>query len=147
MAMASLLTHVFNSAGIIPLVKHFVISLPVGKYTILVVFFVMYFFMGMLFDSWLMLFLTFPFVMPIIVGLRFDPIWWDVIYVMAAEQGTITPPCGLSLFVLNSVVPQCSIGTIARGALLFLIPVYLNIVLLIIFPEIALWLPRVLSGG
>lgn len=147
MAMASLITHVFNSAGIIPLIKTFVISLPVGKHTILVFFFVMYFFMGMLFDSWSMLFLSFPFVMPIIVGLGFNPIWWGVIYVMAAEQGTITPPFGLSLFVLHSVVPQYSIGTIVRGALPFLIPIYFNIFLLILFPQIALWLPRILSGG
>jgi len=103
--------------------------------------------MGMLFDSWSMLFLSFPFVMPIIVGLGFNPIWWGVIYVMAAEQGTITPPFGLSLFVLHSVVPQYSIGTIVRGALPFLIPIYFNIFLLILFPQIALWLPRILSGG
>lgn len=147
MAMASLLTHVFNSAGIIPLIKNFVIGLPVGKYTVLFFLFVMYFFMGMLFDSWSMLFLTFPFVMPIITALGFNPIWWGVVYVMAAEQGTITPPFGLSLFVLKSVAPQFSIGTIARGASVFLIPVYLNILLLIIFPELSLWLPRVLSRG
>lgn len=144
MAMASLISHVFNSAGIIPSIKDYVIGLPIGRYGILALFFVMYFIMGMLFDSWSMLFLTFPFVMPIIIALDFNPIWWGVVYVVAAEQSSITPPFGLSLFVLHGVVPQHPMGTIVRGALPFLIPIYLNILLLIVFPQIALWLPSLL---
>ena len=73
MAMSTLISHVFNSAGIIPMIKEFVISLPIGKYGIMMLFFLMYFFMGMFFDSWSMLFLTFPFVMPVIVGLDINP--------------------------------------------------------------------------
>lgn len=146
MAMATLISHVFNSAGIIPMIKDVVLGLDVGKYTILAGFFGMYFIMGMFFDSWSMLFLTFPFVMPIISGLGFDPIWWGVVYVMAAEQSTITPPFGLSLFVLHSVVPGHSMGTIVKGALPYLIPIYINIILLIMFPKIALWLPSILSA-
>jgi tripartite ATP-independent transporter DctM subunit len=145
MAMSSLMSHVFNSAGVIGLIKDFVVALPVGKYWILILFFVMYLVMGMFFDSWSMLFLTFPFVMPIIVALGFDPVWWGVVYVMAGEQSTITPPFGLSLFVLQSVVPQHKMGTIVKGSLPFLIPIYLNILLLILFPQIALWLPSVLK--
>jgi tripartite ATP-independent transporter DctM subunit len=145
MAMSSLMSHVFNSAGVIALLKDFVVALPVGRYGILLLFFVMYLVMGMFFDSWSMLFLTFPFVMPIIVALGFDPIWWGVVYVMAGEQSTITPPFGLSLFVLRSVVPQHSMGTIVKGSLPFLIPIYLNIALLMLFPQIALWLPSVLK--
>lgn len=145
MAMSSLMSHVFNSAGVIALLKDFVVALPVGRYGILLLFFVMYLVMGMFFDSWSMLFLTFPFVMPIVVALGFDPVWWGVVYVMAGEQSTITPPFGLSLFVLRSVVPQHSMGTIVKGSLPFLIPIYLNIALLILFPQIALWLPSVLK--
>ena len=94
MAMATLISHVFNSAGIIPLIKDYVISLPIGKYGILVLFFIMYFFMGMFFDSWSMLFLTFPFVMPIIHSLDINLIWWGVVYVMAAGQASTTLPFG-----------------------------------------------------
>ena len=146
MAMATLISHVFNSAGIIPMIKDVVLGLGVGKYTIVMGFFIMYFIMGMFFDSWSMLFLTFPFVMPIVTGLGFDPIWWGVVYVMAAEQSTITPPFGLSLFVLHSVVPGHSMGTIVKGSLPYLIPIYINIFLLILFPKIALWLPGILSA-
>jgi len=147
MAMSSLISHVFNSAGIIPMIKEFVLALPIGKYGILILFFIMYFFMGMFFDSWSMLFLTFPFVMPVIVGLDINPIWWGIVYVMAGEQSTITPPFGLSLFVLRGVVPWHPMGTIVKGSLPFLIPIYINVFLLFIFPQFALWLPSVFKGG
>jgi tripartite ATP-independent transporter DctM subunit len=145
MAMATLISHVFNSAGIIPMIKDYVISLPIGKYGILALFFVMYFFMGMFFDSWSMLFLTFPFVMPIIHSLDINLIWWGVVYVMAGGQASMTPPFGLSLAVLHGVVPWHPMETIARGAFPFLIPIYLNILLLILFPQLALWLPGLLG--
>jgi C4-dicarboxylate transporter DctM subunit len=132
MAMSTLISHVFNSAGIIPLIKDVVLEMQLGKYTVMFGFFVMYFIMGMFFDSWSMLFLTFPFVMPIITAMGINPIWWGVIYVMAAEQSTITPPFGLSLFVLRSVVPQHTLGTMVRGSLPYLIPIYINIILLIL---------------
>jgi len=147
MAMSSLISHVFNSAGIIPLIKDFVLALPIGKNGILMLFFVMYLILGCFFDSWSMLFLTFPFVMPVITSLGVDPIWWGIIYVMAGEQSTITPPFGLSLFVLKGVVPHHPMGTIVRGALPFLIPIYINVFLLFMFPQIALWLPSILKGG
>ncbi|MEH0023148.1 MAG: TRAP transporter large permease subunit [Desulfobacter sp.] len=145
MAMSTLISHVFNSAGIIPMIKEFVIALPIGKYGIMALFFVMYFFMGMFFDSWSMLFLTFPFVMPVITGLDINPVWWGIVYVMAGEQSTITPPFGLSLFVLKGVVPWHTMGTIVKGSLPFLIPIYINVLLLFLFPQIALWLPGILK--
>ena len=147
MAMSSLIAHVFNSAGIIPLIKDFVIALPIGKYGILMLFFVLYLILGCFFDSWSMLFLTFPFVMPVITSLDINPIWWGIVYVMVGEQSTITPPFGLSLFVLKRVVPHHSMGTVVRGALPFLIPIYINVILLFMFPQLALWLPSVLKGN
>lgn len=147
MAMASLISHVFNSAGVIPGIKDYVLGLSIGRYGILVLFFVMYLIMGMFFDSWSMLFLTFPFVMPIIAALDFNLIWWGIVYVIAAEQSAITPPFGLNLFVLQGVVPWHSVKTIVLGSLPFLIPIYINIFLLIMFPQIALWLPSILSAG
>jgi enamine deaminase RidA (YjgF/YER057c/UK114 family) len=135
MAMSTLISHVFNSAGIIPTYQgRGAGAMNLGKYQMMMGFFVMYFIMGMFFDSWSMLFLTFPFVMPIITAMGINPIWWGVIYVMAAEQSTITPPFGLSLFVLRSVVPQHTLGTMVRGSLPYLIPIYINIILLIMFP-------------
>jgi TRAP-type C4-dicarboxylate transport system permease large subunit len=128
------------------MIKEYVIGLPIGKNAILVLFFAMYIVMGCFFDSWSMLFLTFPFVMPILMGLGVNPIWWGVVYVMAGEQSTITPPFGLSLFVLHSVVPQHPIGTIVRGAVPFMVAIYINVALMFLFPGLALWLPSLIRG-
>jgi len=147
MAMATLLSHVFNSAGLIPMLKDYILGFEFSRYTILVLFSVMYLIMGCFFDSWSMLFLTFPFVMPIIIGVGIDPIWWGVIYVIIGEQSTITPPFGLVLFVMKSVVPEYPMGTVVKGALPYLIPIYINVILLTLFPQLVLWLPGILSGN
>ncbi|MFO7801433.1 MAG: TRAP transporter large permease [Desulfovermiculus sp.] len=147
MAMSTLLSHVFNSAGIIPLLKDFVLGLGIGKYGILVGFFLMYLVLGMFFDSWSMLFLTFPFVMPVIIGLGIDPVWWGIVYVLAGEQSTITPPFGLTLFVLRGVIPWQPMGTVVKGALPFFIAIYSTIFLLFLFPQMALWLPSIIGSN
>lgn len=144
LATATLLSHVLNIIGITETLKEYVLGLPIGKYGTLVLILLMYLIMGMFFDSWSMLFITFPFVMPIIIGLGIDPIWFGVIYVMAGEQCLVTPPFGMSLFILKSVVPQQSMENIVRGSLPFLIPVYVNIVILTIFPNLVMWLPNLL---
>lgn len=141
MAMASLMSHVFNATGVVLLVREAVLGLDVNRYVILAGILVMYLIMGCFFDSWSMLFLTFPFVMPIMNSLGFDPFWWGVVYVLAAEQSAITPPFGLSLFVLKGVVQKYPVSTIVFGALPYLAAIYVLIAILIIFPDIVHWLP------
>ncbi|MBI4186025.1 MAG: TRAP transporter large permease subunit [Chloroflexi bacterium] len=145
MAMATSLTYVLNITGISQRVTEYVVALPLGKIGILVLFYLMYLVMGCFFDTWSMLFLTFPFVMPVINALGINPIWWGVVYVLAGEQAVITPPFGLHLFILHNLFPQYSIGTIVRGSLPFLIPLYANVALLMAFPQLALWLPSLLG--
>lgn len=141
MAMASLMSHVFNATGVVLLVREAVLGLDVNRYVILAGILVMYLIMGCFFDSWSMLFLTFPFVMPIMNSLGFDPFWWGVVYVLTAEQSAITPPFGLSLFVLKGVVQKYPVSTIVFGALPYLAAIYVLIAILIIFPDIVHWLP------
>jgi TRAP-type C4-dicarboxylate transport system permease large subunit len=144
MAMASLMSHVYNATGIVALVRESVLGFQVNRYLIFVCILVMYLIMGCFFDSWSMLFLTFPFVMPIMNNLGFDPIWWGIVYVLAAEQSAVTPPFGLSLFVLKGVVGEASISTIVRGAIPYLLAIYTLIILLTLFPHIVTWLPNIL---
>lgn len=144
MAMASLMSHVFNATGVVLLVKEVVLGLEVNRYLILAGILLMYLIMGCFFDSWSMLFLTFPFVMPIMSSLGFDPFWWGVVYVLAAEQSAITPPFGLSLFVLKGVVQKHPVSTIVWGALPYLGAIYILVATLIIFPGIVSWLPNLI---
>ncbi|MFC1955149.1 TRAP transporter large permease [Chloroflexota bacterium] len=144
-AMAVVLSKLLNTTGVIPLVKEIVIGWDLGKIGILVLFLGMYLIMGCFIDSWSMLFITFPLVMPIILDAGISPVWWGVVYMMAGEQSTLTPPFGLNLFILHNVLPQYSIGTIARGALPFLIPIYINIAILVAFPELVHFIPRLMG--
>lgn len=144
MAMASLMSWVFNATNVVSLVKDAVLGLQVNRYTILAGILLMYLIMGCFFDSWSMLFLTFPFVMPIMNSLGFDPFWWGIVYVLAAEQSAITPPFGLSLFVLKGVVQKYPVSTIVWGALPYLAAIYVLIAILIVFPSIVNWLPNML---
>jgi C4-dicarboxylate transporter DctM subunit len=86
--------------------------------------------------------LTLSFVMPIVLKLGYDPVWWGVTFVLLAEIGLVTPPFGLNLFTINGVLPQFPVMYIARASAPFLAVMLFMIGLLIAFPQIALWLPR-----
>ncbi len=116
-------------------------NLPVGKYGVLIIIYIMYLVLGCLFDSISMLVLTLPFVGPLMVNLGFDLVWFGIIYVLLAEIGFITPPFGLNLFVLNSVLPEVSIIDIVKGSLPLLISFLVAIVIFTVFPQVVLWLP------
>jgi len=90
--------------------------------------------------------MTAPTLVPIIEAAGFDPIWFAVMLTINMEIGLITPPVGLNLYVINGIAPDVPLPTILRGALPFMLCMVLGIVLLCLFPEIALWLPRALMG-
>jgi tripartite ATP-independent transporter DctM subunit len=87
-----------------------------------------------------------PTLLPIVEGLGFDAVWFAVVLTINMEIGLITPPVGLNLYVLNGIAPDVALQTILRGALPFMLAMVLGIVLLCLFPDIALWLPEVMMG-
>ncbi len=91
-----------------------------------------------------MLILTFPFIAPILGDLGFSLLWFAPVFVILCEIGMITPPYGMNLFVLKAVVPEHGIITIALGALPFIVPALLLVVLLTAFPQIVLWFPSII---
>lgn len=141
---ARMLGQVFQYIGLTEAFSTFMMGLPLGKYTIFTLICIMYLILGCFFDALSMLVLTLPFVAPIIKDLGFDFIWFGVVYVVLAEIGLVTPPYGLNLFVLKGVVPKYEITTIFWGTLPFLGPTIILIVLLVLFPELILWLPNLL---
>lgn len=141
---ARLLAFVAQNAGLTDSFAQFMLNLELGKYGTLTMLMLMYLVLGCFFDASAMLLLTMPFVMPIIMGLRLDPIWWGVVYVILAEVSFVTPPFGLNLFTIHGVLPKYPITTIAAGTVPFLIPMLLTIWILILFPQLALWLPNLL---
>lgn len=93
-----------------------------------------------------MVLITVPVFQPLIVKFGYDPIWFSIIVVIMVEVGLIHPPVGMNLFVIQAQAPDVKITAIYRGILPFLVAPAILIVLLFLFPQIALWLPKALYG-
>ena len=102
----------------------------------------MYLILGMFIDAISMMVLTLSVVFPVITHLGYDPVWFGVVLVILLEIGLITPPVGINLYTIRGLLPQSTLNEVARAALPFVALLLAAIVLLVMFPEIALWLPR-----
>ena len=118
-------------------------DLPVNRYVILAFILIITLLLGCVMDSMAIVLLTIPVFYPLITTLGFDPIWFGILVVRVTEMGLITPPVGLNVFVIRAIsgVP---IGTIFRGVIPHLIADLLQVILLIVFPQIVLWLPSLM---
>ena len=122
-------------------VTAFLTGLGLGSYGVLALIMLMYLVLGCLMDAMAMIILTIPIIFPVIVHLGFDPIWFGVIIVMTVELGLIHPPVGMNVFVIKSVVHDVSFSTIFKGVLPFIATDIIRLIILIVFPILALWLP------
>ena len=104
-----------------------------------------YLFLGCLMDSLAMIMLTIPVFYPVVTTLGYDPIWFGVIIVLVAEIGVITPPVGINVYVVGGVARDVPLHTIFQGALHLLSAMVILSLLLIMFPEIALFLPGLMN--
>jgi tripartite ATP-independent transporter DctM subunit len=104
-----------------------------------------YVLLGTAMEELSMVLLTLPVFFPLIVGLGLDPIWFGVLVVTIVEIGLISPPVGMNLFVLSTLLPQVQTTTVFRGVLPFMAADVIRLAVLIAFPPIALWLPRLIA--
>ncbi|MBJ3775021.1 TRAP transporter large permease [Acuticoccus mangrovi] len=109
--------------------------------TVLLLVIVFYLVLGCFMDSMAMIFLTVPFIFPVVTAMGYDPIWFGILVVTVAEIGLITPPIGMNLFVLQGVAPDLASRTVMRGVVPFLIADAVRLALLVAVPSLALWLP------
>ncbi len=122
------------------------VALPIPDYGILIMIVLAYLVLGMFLDTMAMLVLTIPVVIPIAIGLEWDLIWFGIIVVIALEMGMISPPVGINVFIVKSIAPDVPMGRIFRGIWPFWFAMLAMIILLAIFPEISLYLPRQVVG-
>jgi tripartite ATP-independent transporter DctM subunit len=88
-----------------------------------------------------MVLLTIPVFFPVIVELGFDPVWFGILIVTVVEIGLISPPVGMNLFVLKTLLPAVSTGTVFSGVMPFMVADVVRLALLVAFPVLSLWLP------
>jgi len=118
-----------------------VAGLDVHRYVILALILLFYVVVGCLMNIIPMILLTLPIFWPTIVALGFDPIWFGVIMVIMMEMGQITPPVGMNVFVIAGIAETVPLLTIFKGIVPFFLIEILIIIILVLFPQIALWLP------
>src|SRR3954467_7070376 len=127
-------------------VTEFLTGLGIGPYGVLAIIMVMYLILGCLMDAMAMIILTVPIIFPVVMALGFDPIWFGVIIVMTVELGLIHPPVGMNVFVIKSVIKDVNMSTIFVGVLPFVVTDLIRLVILILFPLLATWLPQRMIG-
>jgi len=100
-----------------------------------------YVLLGTIMEELTMVLLTLPVFFPLVTSLGFDPVWFGVLIVLVVQVGLISPPVGMNMFVMNALLPQVGLGQIFRGSAIFCVPLAIGLVLVLLFPQIALWLP------
>ncbi|MBD1380999.1 TRAP transporter large permease [Metabacillus arenae] len=136
-----LLNYLLTITRVPILIADFLTSSSLSPLMILILIILMYIILGALMDALAMIVVTIPIVIPVIQALGYDLVWFGVIIVLVIELALITPPIGMNIFVLKGIAPDLKIGEIFLGASRFIIAIVVLITILIIFPELALFLP------
>nr|WP_319396171.1 TRAP transporter large permease subunit [uncultured Desulfobacter sp.] len=136
---------VYTGLGATQLIQSTIASLNVNPWIIVILMQLSFFVFGMFLDDMAILFLCMPIYIPIIKALGFDPVWFAVLYVVNMQMAYITPPYGINLFYMKSVAPKgVTMGDIYVSALPFILIQLVGLILLMVFPQIILWLPNML---
>jgi C4-dicarboxylate transporter DctM subunit len=121
--------------------KQFIADLGVSPIMVVAVIMLIYVLLGTAMEELSMILLTVPIFFPLIVSMGLDPIWFGVLIVVVVEIGLISPPVGMNLFVLNTLLPQVGTRAIFHGVLPFIAADCIRLAILIAFPIISLYLP------
>ena len=121
-------------------------GLELSRYVILAGVVLIYTILGMFLDGWAIMVLTIPIIHPMMVNLGFDPIWFGVMVVIMLEMALITPPVGVNVFIIKGVAQDVPMYTIFKGIWPFWVAMLVGLIILTIFPEIALLLPNTMKG-
>jgi len=124
--------------------KNFVAQFQLHPMAVIIAICAIYVLLGTAMEELSMILLTVPVLFPLVVHLGFDPIWFGILVVVVVEIGLISPPVGMNLFVLRTLLPHVSTMTLYRGVTPFVVADVIRLALLIAFPVISTWLPNLL---
>jgi tripartite ATP-independent transporter DctM subunit len=127
------------------IVADVVIALPVSRYVVLALVLTIYLIGGCFMDSLGFLVLTIPIFFPLGVALGFDPVWYSIIITMVTTMGAITPPVGVNIYVVKALAPDIELGTIFKSVAFFLLACIVSLMILVIFPQLALIIPNAMQ--
>jgi C4-dicarboxylate transporter DctM subunit len=124
---------------------NWVSMLPLPTYAIMGVIVIIYLFGGCFMDALAMVMLTIPIFFPVATALGFDPIWFGVAVVLVTEMGVITPPVGVNVYVVHGIAQDVPLEVIFKGVAPFVLALLACVVVLLLFPQIVLFLPGLMG--
>jgi len=140
---AMLFNYLLSLSGLTKALADFCINLPIPRIGIIIAIMVLYVILGALMDAWAMMLIAVPAVLPTVLALEFNPIWFGVLTVIMMEMGMITPPVGFNVFVMAGMAKDVPMTEIYAGIWPFALAMAILTGFIIAFPDIALFLPRV----
>jgi tripartite ATP-independent transporter DctM subunit len=143
---AYFLNFVITSIGLTGQVNRFITELGLTPTQLLVVVIIFYFILGMFMETLSMMVATVPIIAPIMFKAGFDPVWFGILIIILMELAMITPPVGINLYVVQGLRKRGRIDDVIIGASPFVVTMLLMIVVLSLWPQIALWLPSLAAG-
>jgi tripartite ATP-independent transporter DctM subunit len=139
-------TSLYTGTGAHELMEKIMLSIPGGKWAILITMQIIFFILGCILDPVGIIMICTPVFVPVIKALGFDPLWFGVLFVMNMEMGYLTPPFGFNLFYMKAIVPKgITMTDIYKSIVPFVAIQGIGLAIVMIFPEIALYLPNLLT--
>lgn len=120
-------------------------GLPLPPMGIMALICLMFFVGGCFLDAMALIMLTIPIIYPVVLQLNYDPIWFGVVIVLISQIAVVTPPVGVNVYVTKGIVPDVPIAKIFRGTFPFLVAMVILLGIVLIFPNMILWLPNLLA--
>jgi tripartite ATP-independent transporter DctM subunit len=144
MACAKIFGDFLNMVRVPQRLSEFLLGLQVPAVVIVLIIMALLIVLGMFVDAVSLIVVTTPILIPLIVGLGYDSLWYGIVLVMNLELAVVTPPVGLNLYTLRGVCPFLSIEEIIRASVPFVVIQFFSLLIFILFPGLALWLPGIL---
>jgi C4-dicarboxylate transporter, DctM subunit len=142
---AYFLNFVMSSIGLTTKLTDAIQGLGLGQWQMLFAVVVFYVVLGCFMETLSMMITTVPVIAPVMQALGFDMVWFGIVVIVLVETALITPPVGLNLFVVHNLRTQGSMNDVIIGTLPFVAALFVLLLLLALFPGLALWLPTVFS--
>lgn len=142
---AYIFAYAISVAGVGEEVTTWVVDLKLSRLEFFFALFILYTVLGCLVESFGMIVITVPLLYPVLISYGIDPVWFGIILVVFIELGQISPPIGINLFVIQSI-SRGKFSDVVMGTVPFHIIMFVLLIMLVVFPEIALWLPNHMLG-
>jgi C4-dicarboxylate transporter, DctM subunit len=145
-AAAWFLNFVLSAIGLVNALNGFISGLALSPLEMLAAVVAFYIVLGCFMEPLAMMIVSVPVITPVVVSAGYDPVWFGILIVLLCETAMITPPVGVNLFVVQGVRRRGSIHDVIMGVLPFIVSLMLMILIVIAFPEIVFWVPRIVGA-